>query len=72
MHSLYIDCNFPKWMHYTLLAYATSFIILFTNFYIHAYVKGKRRGGTGNKRTTTIASQQANGFVRMGEEKKER
>lgn len=71
MHSLYIDCNFPKWMHYTLLAYATSFIILFTNFYIHAYVKGKRRGGAGNKRTTTIASQQANGFVRMGEEKKE-
>jgi hypothetical protein len=32
-------------MHYTLLGYATSFIILFTNFYIHAYVKGRRQGG---------------------------
>ena len=29
-------------MHYTLLGYATSFIILFTNFYIHTYIKGKR------------------------------
>ena len=45
IHSLYIDCNFPKWMHYTLLGYASSFIALFTNFYIHAYIRGKRRGG---------------------------
>lgn len=44
VHSLYIDCNFPKWMHYTLIGYAFSFICLFTNFYIHAYIKkGSRR-----------------------------
>lgn len=39
VYSLYIDCNFPKWMHYILLGYATSFIILFTNFYIIAYTR---------------------------------
>ena len=39
VYSLYIDCNFPKWMHYILLGYATSFIILFTNFYLIAYTK---------------------------------
>ena len=44
IHSLYIDCNFPKWMHYTLIGYAISFIILFTNFYIQTYLKkGKKR-----------------------------
>ncbi len=41
-HSVYIDCDFPKWMHYTLIGYAISFIILFTNFYIHTYIM---RGG---------------------------
>lgn len=49
VHALYIDCNFPKWMQYTLIGYATSFIFLFTNFYIHAYLKrkGKRSGSEG-------------------------
>ena len=41
-HSIYIDCNFPKWMHYALIGYATSFVVLFTNFYLHAYVKKSR------------------------------
>ena len=46
IHSLYIDCNFPKWMHYTLIGYAFSFICLFTNFYIQTYIKkgGRKRG----------------------------
>lgn len=46
VHSLYIDCNFPKWMHYTLIGYAFSFICLFTNFYIQTYIKkgGRKRG----------------------------
>ena len=70
MHSLYIDCNFPKWMHCTLLAYATSFIILFTNFYIHAYIKGKRRGGGGGGGKKEAVSQLANGSARMEDKKK--
>ena len=43
LHSLYIDCNFPKWMHYTLIGYAISFILLFTNFYMQTYIKKSRR-----------------------------
>jgi elongation of very long chain fatty acids protein 4 len=42
--SLYIDCPFPKWMHLTLIAYACSLIVLFLNFYIHAYCKRKHSG----------------------------
>ena len=29
-------------MHYTLIGYAISFIILFTNFYIQTYIKRGR------------------------------
>lgn len=49
-HSLYIDCNFPKWMHYNLIAYAISFIFLFTNFYMKSYVKKTDRH-SGNRKT---------------------
>lgn len=34
---LYVSCPFPKWMHYALIGYAFSFIVLFGNFYRHAY-----------------------------------
>lgn len=63
VHSLYIDCNFPKWMHYTLIGYAISFIILFTNFYIHTYVK---RGKKGVKGTATGGATLANGISSNG------
>ena len=59
MYSLYIDCDFPKWMHYTLIAYASSLIILFTNFYIHAYCKERMRKAASRKQTgasTTVAN----------------
>ncbi|XP_071955006.1 very long chain fatty acid elongase 4-like [Antedon mediterranea] len=42
IQSLYFDCDFPKWMHYALLIYATSITTLFFNFYIHAYIKRER------------------------------
>ncbi|KAK1171163.1 elongation of very long chain fatty acids protein 4-like [Acipenser oxyrinchus oxyrinchus] len=35
--SLYIDCSFPKWMHWALIAYAVTFIFLFANFYYQTY-----------------------------------
>ena len=47
--SLYVDCDFPKWMHYALLFYAMSLIALFLNFYIHAYIKGSIKGSIGFK-----------------------
>lgn len=37
IHSLYTDCPFPAWMHWALIGYTATFIILFGNFYYHAY-----------------------------------
>lgn len=31
-------CDFPLWMHYTLIIYMLSFIALFGNFYVKAYI----------------------------------
>ena len=60
VYSLYIDCNFPKWMHYVLLGYATSFVILFTNFYIIAYSK---RDSTSAKKSSDESAKILNGSV---------
>lgn len=55
--SLYVDCDFPKWMHYALLFYAMSLIALFLNFYIHAYIKGKKSHVVSNGVALKEASQ---------------
>ncbi|KAL5007553.1 hypothetical protein ScPMuIL_016359 [Solemya velum] len=41
--SLWLHCNFPEWMHWALLLYAFSILLLFLNFYFHAYIKAKQR-----------------------------
>jgi hypothetical protein len=46
-HAIYViaaDCPFPKWMQWGMLIYMASLIVLFMNFYIQAYVKGRRAG----------------------------
>ncbi|GBP40593.1 Elongation of very long chain fatty acids protein 4 [Eumeta japonica] len=36
-------CEFPLWMHYVLIIYMISFIVLFGNFYMKAYIaKGSK------------------------------
>lgn len=35
--SIYIDCPFPKWMHWGVIFYASTFIVLFGNFYYRTY-----------------------------------
>lgn len=32
-------CEFPLWMHYMLIIYMLSFIVLFGNFYVKAYME---------------------------------
>ncbi|CAH1282947.1 unnamed protein product [Diabrotica balteata] len=34
-----MGCEFPLWMHYTLIGYMISFIVLFGNFYVKAYLE---------------------------------
>ncbi|XP_037070347.1 elongation of very long chain fatty acids protein 4-like isoform X2 [Pollicipes pollicipes] len=43
LNALRLDCPFPLWMQYTLVIYMISFIVLFLNFYIHAYCSGQTR-----------------------------
>lgn len=47
-------------MHYVLLGYATSFVILFTNFYIIAYSK---RDNTSVKKSSEASTKILNGSV---------
>nr|XP_033794716.1 elongation of very long chain fatty acids protein 4 isoform X1 [Geotrypetes seraphini] len=61
--SLYIDCPFPKWMHWALIVYAVTFIVLFANFYYQTYREPKRPTKTGK-----IA---ANGVIANGVNKPE-
>jgi len=32
-------CDFPLWMQYALVMYMMSFIVLFGNFYVKAYIE---------------------------------
>ncbi|KAF4526383.1 hypothetical protein B566_EDAN016458 [Ephemera danica] len=50
-------CDFPLWMQYALVMYMMSFIVLFGNFYIKAYIeKGKRAMGYGTPSKKAIGS----------------
>lgn len=41
--SLYVNCDFPHWMHYSLICYAITFIVLFGNFYYQTYRRQQPR-----------------------------
>lgn len=43
IHLVTSDCQFTRWMQYVFSGYAFSFIILFGNFYLHEYIKGKKK-----------------------------
>lgn len=33
-------CDFPMWMHYVMIFYMCSFLVLFGQFYIQSYRRG--------------------------------
>ncbi|XP_013076487.2 elongation of very long chain fatty acids protein 4-like isoform X2 [Biomphalaria glabrata] len=39
-------CGFPEWMHWALIFYAFTILLLFINFYYHAYRSSKRTKST--------------------------
>uniref|UniRef100_A0A182ILG8 Elongation of very long chain fatty acids protein n=1 Tax=Anopheles atroparvus TaxID=41427 RepID=A0A182ILG8_ANOAO len=41
INGIITKCEFPLWMLYTQIGYMLSFIVLFGNFYVHAYLKGR-------------------------------
>ncbi|XP_066917589.1 very long chain fatty acid elongase 4-like [Clytia hemisphaerica] len=42
-YSLYSGCDFPRWMSWALILYMISFLVLFGNFYIQAYLTKKKK-----------------------------
>nr|CAI5857979.1 unnamed protein product [Callosobruchus analis] len=44
MNGIRTGCDFPLWMHYTLIIYMLSFIVLFGNFYVKAYMEKSHNG----------------------------
>lgn len=64
--SLYVECDYPLWMKYTFIGYMVSFLILFSNFYIHAYFAktyGKREPDKANAEAVTNSDVLANGVA---------
>lgn len=72
--SLYVNCDFPHWMHYSLICYAITFIILFGNFYYQTYRRQQPRRDTSSSKTGKALSngalnglsKAANGAVVVG------
>lgn len=65
-YSLYTGCPFPCWMQWALIGYAVTFIILFANFYYHAY-RRKPSSLKGGKPVTNGTCNVANGHRNMEE-----
>lgn len=48
VNGLRTGCEFPLWMHYTLIVYMLSFIVLFGNFYVKEYMEKGNKIFYGN------------------------
>lgn len=76
--SLYVNCDFPHWMHYSLICYAITFIVLFGNFYYQTYRRQQPRRDASSSSSSSKAgkaisngtfnglSKAANGAAAMG------
>jgi len=63
---LYVDCPFPKWISYGLALYMFSLILLFSNFWSHAYKSGvKKLSATGSRSTKSASSSATNGYLKQ-------
>eukprot|EP00105_Crassostrea_gigas_P028977 XP_011450777.1 PREDICTED: elongation of very long chain fatty acids protein 4 isoform X2 [Crassostrea gigas] len=65
--SLVFKCDFPEWMHWALVIYAFTILLLFLNFYFHAYVKSMKKkkhdDGSVTNGTSGRNGKHANGHV---------
>lgn len=56
LYALHTECNFPRWMMWALVGYAFSLLVLFSNFFLHAYVKkSMAKKSQANGKTTRRA-----------------
>ncbi|PWA33546.1 hypothetical protein CCH79_00007447, partial [Gambusia affinis] len=65
--SLYVNCDFPHWMHYSLICYAITFIVLFGNFYYQTYRRqqpARRDAASSSKAGKAVSNGNLNGLSR--------
>lgn len=68
VQSLVIQCPYPLWMQWSLVAYGVSILLLFLNFYFQAYIKpmaskSKTNGQVSNGNGHKMYDRATNGFV---------
>ena len=63
VYSLYVDCDFPRWMSWALILYMVSFLVLFGNFYLQAYIKGKSKKSVSFQDKTRTEKHLQNGAM---------
>lgn len=69
--TLYYDCDFPLWMHYLLIVYMVTFLALFGNFYMKAYLKkGNHRQAVSSAHHETAHPAKTVDFILSHEGKK--
>lgn len=55
INGIRVGCEFPTWMHYALIFYMISFILLFGNFYAKQYLaKGRENWNAFRKNSKSI------------------
>jgi len=70
IYSWYVECPFPTWMYAALILYTISFLFLFGNFYLQAYIRKQRLYMKGKLDGYAKSSAETNGHVVNGIDKK--
>ena len=47
VNAIYVGCDFPLWMQYSMVMYMVSFLILFSRYFYNEYVMKKQRKNGG-------------------------
>lgn len=69
--SLYVGCDFPLWMQWGLIGYGMSILVLFLNFYFHAYIRPVKKKKTSDYRAPLFPDEQKGSVVSNGNKKYE-
>lgn len=67
--SIYIGCKYPLWMQWALIAYGTTILSLFINFYIHSYIRPSRSTSRPSKERERLQAGCGDGAALNGDSK---
>lgn len=59
--SVAVDCPYPHWTQYTQVAFMITLLILFGNFYINSYNKGKKGASKSKLESTSTPNKKVSG-----------